>query len=62
MFLLFTIGREDIFSMGDLGLKKGILKMYNKKKITPKQILALEKKWKPYRSYASLALWDCVDN
>ena len=23
MFLMFSLGREDIFSLGDLGLKKG---------------------------------------
>src|SRR5260221_7893661 len=28
MFLMFTLGREDIFSMGDYGLKKGFMKVY----------------------------------
>lgn len=32
MFLMFTLGREDVFSHGDLGLRKAIKKLYKFKK------------------------------
>ena len=63
MFLMFTLGREDIFSLGDLGLKKGFAKVKNMKKDpSPKYLTRMTKKWSPYRSYASLLLWRSLDN
>lgn len=62
MFLIFTLGREDVFSFGDLGLKKGLMKIYGfKKEPTKKQIEKLISKWTPYKSYASLTLWAVLD-
>lgn len=58
MFLMFTLGREDVFSYGDLGLKRAIQKLYNfKKEPTAAQIAKIEKKWSPYRTYACRILW-----
>lgn len=56
MFLIFTLGREDVFSFGDLGLKNGFKKIYHHD-LDPKVIA----KWSPYRSYACLALWKVLD-
>lgn len=62
MFLIFTLGRPDIFSYGDLGLKRAIVKLYGlKKDPTVKQMQAYATKWKPYRTYAALALWKFKD-
>jgi len=62
MFLMFSLGREDLFSYGDLGLIKGIQKIYNlKKKPTVIQLDRITKKWSPYRTYAALILWRHVD-
>lgn len=62
MFLMFSLGREDIFSYGDLGLRRGIMKVYGyKKDLTIKQMQKLEKQWKPYRTYAALLLWRIAD-
>lgn len=62
MFLMFTLGRADVFSFGDLGLQKGFKKLYNfKKEPTRKQIEKVVKKWSPYRTYGCLALWSVVD-
>jgi DNA-3-methyladenine glycosylase II len=62
MFLMSTLGREDIFSFGDLGLKNGLIKVYNmKREPSTKRIEKITSKWKPYRSYGSLALWDALD-
>lgn len=59
MFLMFTIGREDLFSHGDLGLRKGVEKLYG---LTDKaQIEKLSQKWSPYRTYACRVLWGVND-
>ena len=60
MFLMFTLGREDIFSFGDLGLQNGFKHLYGKK--TPKQMEKIIAQWTPYRSYGSLALWHAQDS
>jgi len=62
MFLMFALGREDIFSFGDLALKKGIMKVYNlKREPSTKQIEKIVSKWSPYRTYASRVLWKSLE-
>ncbi|MEK7587447.1 MAG: DNA-3-methyladenine glycosylase [Patescibacteria group bacterium] len=62
MFLMFTLGREDIFSYGDLGLRKGIMKLYGyKKEPTEQQMEKLATRWKPYRTYAARILWRSLE-
>lgn len=63
MFLIFNLGREDVFSFGDLGLRRAMEKIYGfEKNVSIKVFEPLVEKWKPYRSYASLALWHSLDN
>ena len=58
MFIMFSLGREDVFSHGDLGLNKAIKKLYGfKEEPTRKQIETITKKWSPYRTYACAILW-----
>lgn len=60
MILIFTLGRPDVFSVGDLGLRNAIKKLYG---ITDqKEMLRLSENWKPYRSYASWYLWRSLEN
>ncbi len=62
MFLMFSLAREDVFSLGDLGLQNAIQKLYNlKRKPTQKQLISLSRKWSPYRTYACLLLWESID-
>jgi len=62
MFLMFSLGYEDFFSYGDLGLMKGIQKIYKlKNKPTEIELNRLTKKWSPYRTYAACILWRHVD-
>ena len=62
MFLMFSLGREDIFSHGDLGLRKAIKKLYKfKKNPTKKQIEKIVEKWRPYRTYACRILWRSLE-
>ena len=63
MFLMFTLGREDLFSFGDLGLRRAIEKIYELEKDAHiDEIKPFVEKWKPYRTYAALALWHSLDN
>ena len=62
MFLLFTLHRENVFSYGDLGLRKGFGKLYGKDKPTDTQIKRIVDRWSPYKSYGSIALWHTLDN
>lgn len=62
MLLIFALGREDIFSMGDLGLRNAVAKLYG---VDRDDLVAIEKitiNWSPYRSYASRYLWKSLDN
>lgn len=62
MFLMFSLARPDVFSAGDLGLRRAIQKIYRlKREPTPKQIEKLSSKWSPYRTYAALTLWRISD-
>ena len=66
MILMFTLGREDVFAIDDLGLKQSVIKLY-KIKETDKKLLRerLKKyllKWSPYRTYACKYLWGWKDS
>src|SRR6185312_13665025 len=56
MILMFTLGREDVFAMDDLGLKNSVIKLYKiketDKKLLQQKIEKISKKWSPYRTYA----------
>ena len=58
MFLIFSLGRQDIFPVGDLALRKGVQILFSLPEI-PKQIEAekLGQRWKPYRTIATWYLW-----
>jgi DNA-3-methyladenine glycosylase II len=63
MFLIFTLGREDVFSHGDLGLQNAIRKLYKlRQKPSLRKTMQLSQKWRPYRSIASLYLWASLNN
>ena len=60
MTLIFTLKREDVFSLGDAGLRRAIKNLYKIEK--EKDILKLSETWKPNRSYACWYLWKSLDN
>lgn len=62
MFLIFALHRPDIFSMGDVGLRRSMDRLYNKgKKLTDAKTLKISRQWAPYRSVASWYLWRLAD-
>jgi len=66
MILMFTLGREDIFAVDDLGIQQAICKLYKidatDKKAMKEKMLKVSQKWKPYRTYACKYLWGWKDN
>ena len=58
MFLIFGLGRPDVLSPGDLGLRKGLQKVY-KLAETPsvQESGPMFDRWKPFRSAACWYLW-----
>lgn len=58
MFLMFTLGREDVFSHGDLGLKNAIQRLYSFRKHPSRKTMEhISRKWSPHRTLARRYLW-----
>lgn len=61
MFLIFDLGRPDVFSGGDLGLRRGIQIAYELDEMpSPEEAEAIAERWRPHRTLASLYLWEAV--
>lgn len=66
MLLMFTLGREDVFAVDDLGIQQAMCKLYkinaaDKKKMKIR-MLKISANWSPYRTYACLHLWSWKDD
>ena len=62
MFLMFALRRPDVFSTGDAGLRRGLVKLYGMSdKPTDSIMVAITDKWRPYRTVASWYLWRLAD-
>jgi DNA-3-methyladenine glycosylase II len=66
MLLMFTLGREDVFAVDDLGIQQAMAKIYKldltDKKGTREKMLKISAKWAPYRTYACFYLWKYKDS
>ncbi|PIP85890.1 DNA-3-methyladenine glycosylase 2 family protein [Candidatus Collierbacteria bacterium CG_4_10_14_0_8_um_filter_43_86] len=61
MMLIFSLGREDVFSVGDLGLRTAVSRIYGVDREDKVKIEKISQTWSPYRSLASLYLWQSLD-
>lgn len=62
MFLIFSLGRLDVLPVGDLGLKKGIQRLYSMPNLPEKdEIEELAEKWRPYRTVATWYIWKSLN-
>jgi DNA-3-methyladenine glycosylase II len=65
MLLMFSMKREDVFALDDLGIQQGMIGLYKLDKEPKKQLkedmMKISKKWAPYRTYACLYLWRWKD-
>ncbi len=62
MILIFHLRRPDVFSLGDLGLRTAIAKLYKVKRDDLKKIAKISATWSPHRSLACRYLWMSLDN
>ena len=66
MLLMFTLGREDVFAIDDLGIQQSMIKLYkldsSDKKQFRERLIKISSRWSPYRTYACLYLWQWKDN
>ena len=60
MILIFSLGRPDVFPVGDLAIRKGFNILF-KKEHTEKQMINEAQNWKPYRTIFSWYLWRVID-
>jgi DNA-3-methyladenine glycosylase II len=56
MQLMFSLGRPDVFPVGDLGIRKGMRALFGED-LTRTEMVTVAERWAPFRSYASLYLW-----
>lgn len=62
MYLLFSLGRPDVFAVDDLGIQNAMKALYS---LTAKpkraELEAIAEIWAPHRSIASWYLWRAID-
>lgn len=62
MYLIFTLGREDVWPIDDLGVRKGFAHIYGLEEMPkPKEIISMADHLKPFRSYAAWYCWRVCD-
>ncbi|RDU36101.1 DNA-3-methyladenine glycosylase 2 family protein [Neobacillus piezotolerans] len=61
-FLLFGLGRQNLFPMADIGIQNALKKLYQlERKPTNEEMERYKIGWEPYLSYASLYLWRSIE-
>src|SRR5271155_5060872 len=61
VFLIFNLGRLDVMPANDLGIRRGVQLVYGPKGVaTARQVHDKALLWRPYRSIASIYLWNAV--
>ncbi len=62
MFLIFSLGRPDVFPYGDLGVRQALQGFHQLAKLPGKrQAIELARPWRPYATVASWYCWRSVD-
>jgi DNA-3-methyladenine glycosylase II len=62
MFLMFSLGRPDVFPHGDLGIRSAIKNLYGLKELPDRQTShTIAEPWRPYATVASWYCWRSLD-
>ena len=61
MFLIFSLGRLNVLSKGDVSIQNAISWLYRIEKAEPLYLDLLYQRWTPYNTIASLYLWAAID-
>lgn len=63
MFLIFSLGRQDVLSAGDYGVQKGMQKVYGLRRLPkPDRMRDISEPWRPYRSAGCWYMWRAVED
>jgi DNA-3-methyladenine glycosylase II len=63
MFLIFHLGRLDVVSAGDLGIRRAIQIAYGLEELPGvEEVERIAEPWRPHRTLACLYLWRSLDN
>ncbi|UOR13661.1 DNA-3-methyladenine glycosylase family protein [Halobacillus amylolyticus] len=62
MFLIFSLGRLNVLSYGDVSIKNSIRWLYQLEKGEPLDLEVYCKKWRPFNSVVSLYLWEAINS
>jgi DNA-3-methyladenine glycosylase II len=63
MFLIFHLGRHDVISTGDLGIRRAAQIEYGLGELPgPTELERIAEPWRPHRTLACLYLWRSLDN
>ena len=58
MYLMFVLSREDVLPLGDLGIRKGIERIYGDgEEMTREEMREIAEQWSPHRTYAMRYIW-----
>ena len=61
MFMMFTLGRPDVFAPDDVGLQRAMMRLYSWESLPPKkELVQAAELWQPYRTVASFHLWQSL--
>ena len=56
-YLVFALGRRDVFPAGDLGLRVGWAEIASQPTPTESELRAIATRWAPYRTAAAYLIW-----
>jgi DNA-3-methyladenine glycosylase II len=59
MFLIFRLGRPDVWPVGDLGIRNAVARAYSLEP-TVDNLATVSEPWRPWRSVASWYLWQTL--
>jgi DNA-3-methyladenine glycosylase II len=57
MYLISVLGREDVFPVGDLAIRRSMTALYGIPDDDREEMRAAAERWAPHRSYATRLLW-----
>jgi DNA-3-methyladenine glycosylase II len=62
MFAIFHLKRADVLPVSDLGVRKGMQKIYGLKSLpNPKEMKEIAERWKPYQSLGTWFCWRVLE-
>lgn len=62
MFCIFGLGRKNIISYNDFGIRKGMMLLYKKEKLNKADFKEYAKRYEPYATVASIYLWHLANS